>query len=65
MVIEQGSRFTLRDNKNTIATGVVTKVLPDLSPEERAKLEKGKTRKEKDEMERRLAEIEEAFADKA
>lgn len=65
MVVEQGSRFTLRDRKNTIATGVVTKVLPDLTPDERTKLEKGRTRREKEELEKRLAEIEEAFADKA
>lgn len=64
MVIEQGSRFTLRDKKSTIATGVVTKVLPDLTPEEKTKFERGKTRKEKEELEKRIAEIEEAFADK-
>lgn len=65
MILEQGSRFTLRDRSHTIATGVVTKVLPDLSPEEKAKVEKGKTRKEKEELERRIAEMEEAFKDKA
>ena len=65
MILEQGSRFTIRDRQSTIATGVVTKVLPDLSPDERAKLEKGKTRKEKEEMERRIAEMEEAFKDQS
>lgn len=61
MILEQGSRFTLRDRDKTIATGVVTKVNSDLTPEERTKLEKGKNRKEKEEMERRIKEIEEAF----
>ena len=61
MILEQGSRFTLRDKNSTIATGVVTKVLPDLTPEERTKMERGKTRKEKEEMERRIQEMEEAF----
>ena len=65
MILEQGSRFTLRDKNSTIATGVVTKVLPDMTPEERTKFEKGKTRKEKDEMERRLQEIEEAFKEQS
>ena len=65
MILEQGSRFTIRDRQSTIATGVVTKVLPDLSPDEKAKLEKGKTRKEKEEMERRIAEMEEAFKDQS
>jgi len=65
MILEQGDRFTLRDKAHTIATGIVTKVLPDMTPEERTKFEKGKTRKEKDEMERRIAEIEEAFKEKA
>ena len=63
--MEQGDRFTIRDRSSTIATGVVTKVLPDMTPEEKIKFEKGKTRKEKDEMEKRLAEIEEAFKDQA
>ncbi|XP_017486507.1 PREDICTED: elongation factor Tu-like [Rhagoletis zephyria] len=62
MVMEKGSRFTIRDQKQTIMTGVVTELLPDLTAEERAKLEKGRTRKEREEMEKRLAEIEEGFA---
>ncbi|XP_054152952.1 elongation factor Tu-like [Oppia nitens] len=65
MIFEQGDRFTIRDKTNTIATGVVTKVLADMTLEERTKFEKGKSRKEKDEMERRIAEIEEAFKEKA
>jgi elongation factor Tu len=65
MIREQGDRFTIRDRSNTIATGVVTKVLPDVTPEEKVQFEKGKTRKGKDEMVKRLAEIEEAFKDQA
>ncbi|KAI7698097.1 hypothetical protein SSS_05080 [Sarcoptes scabiei] len=64
MVMEKGSRFTIRDQKQTIMTGIVTNVLPLLSPEERTKLEKGRTRKEREEMEKRMKEIEEGFADK-
>jgi len=53
MVIEQGQRFTLRDGQVTLGTGVVTKVLPNLSPEERAKVEKGVTRAERDAMKKK------------
>ena len=62
--MEKGSRFTIRDQKNTIMTGVVTDLLPDLTAEERAKLEKGRTKKEREEMEKRMKEIEEGFAEK-
>lgn len=48
MVMEKGLRFTIRDGSNTIATGVVTNILPNMSPEEKTKLEKGKTRKERE-----------------
>lgn len=64
MVMEKGSRFTIRDQKQTIMTGVVTDLLTDLTPEERAKLEKGRTKKEREEMEKRMKEIEEGFAEK-
>lgn len=47
MVIEQGQRFTIRDGKVTLGTGVVTKVLPLLSPEEREQLLEGKKAREK------------------
>lgn len=62
--MEKGSRFTIRDQKQTIMTGVVTNLLDDLTAEERAKLEKGRTRKEREEMEQRMKEIEEGFAEK-
>lgn len=64
MVMEKGSRFTIRDQNKTIMTGVVTETLPLLTPEERAKLEKGRTKKEREELEARLKEIEEGFKDK-
>lgn len=64
MVMEKGTRFTIRDQKTTIMTGVVTDLLPDLTAEERAKLEKGRSKKEREEMERKMAEIEEGFAEK-
>ena len=64
MIMEKGSRFTIRDNKQTIMTGVVTELLTDLTAEERAKLEKGRTRKEREELDKRMAEIEEGFEEK-
>lgn len=47
MVLEQGQRFTIRDGKITLGTGVVTKVLPLLSQEERTQLQEGKRAREK------------------
>jgi len=47
MVIEQGVRFTLRDGNVTLGTGVVTKVLPQLSEKERLGLLEGKKAREK------------------
>jgi len=47
-MLEQGQRFTMRDGSTTIGTGVVTKILPDMTPDEFAKLVKGKTRRERD-----------------
>lgn len=48
MVMEKGLRFTMRDGSHTIATGVVTNILPGLSLEEKQKLEKGRTRRERE-----------------
>lgn len=42
MVIETGQRFTLRDGAQTLGTGVVTKVLPDMKQQERDLLMEGK-----------------------
>lgn len=47
MVFEQGQRFTIRDGKMTLGTGVVTKVLPNLSPDDRLELLEGKKAREK------------------
>ncbi|KAL1498096.1 hypothetical protein ABEB36_008950 [Hypothenemus hampei] len=47
MVLEQGQRFTLRDGTVTLGTGVVTKVLPSLTEEERIALTEGKKAREK------------------
>lgn len=63
MVMEKGSRFTIRDNKSTIMTGVVTELLDDMTAEERAKMEKGRTKREREELDKRMAEIEEGFAE--
>lgn len=46
--MEQGLRFTLRDGVLTVGTGVVTKVLPNLSLEDKKKIEKGRTRRERE-----------------
>jgi len=47
MVLEQGQRFTVRDGSKTLGTGVVTKILPALSPDERIDLQLGKKGREK------------------
>lgn len=47
MVLEQGQRFTLRDGTLALGTGVVTKVLPQLSEDERMSLTEGKKAREK------------------
>lgn len=59
VVLEQGQRFTLRDGTTTLGTGVVTKILSDLSPDELLKLEKGRTRKERLAFKERIAALEE------
>ena len=47
MVLEQGQRFTLRDGNTTLGTGVVTKVMPTLTEDERIGLTAGKKAREK------------------
>ncbi|KAL3268068.1 hypothetical protein HHI36_007197 [Cryptolaemus montrouzieri] len=47
MVIEEGQRFTLRDGSQTLGTGVVTKVLPDLKDADKETLLEGKKAREK------------------
>ncbi|CAN7987930.1 unnamed protein product [Ixodes pacificus] len=52
MALEQGQRFTLRDGSRTSGTGVITKVLNNLTPDERADLEKSEKKKEKEALKR-------------
>lgn len=47
MVLEEGQRFTLRDGSLTLGTGVVTKVLPSLTEDERLQLLEGKSARAK------------------
>lgn len=47
MVLEKGSRFTLRDGTQTLGTGVVTNVLSNLTPDQRTQLTEGKKAREK------------------
>jgi len=47
IVVEQGLRFTIRDGGVTLGTGVITKILPPLTPAEREKALKGKTKEER------------------
>ena len=47
-MLEQGQRFTMRDGSTTLGTGVITKILPNLTPEELDKLIKGKTKRERE-----------------
>ena len=50
MVCEKGQRFTLRDGKVTIATGVITNILPNLNEHERLEILEGKKKGLKKEM---------------
>lgn len=61
MVLEQGLRFTLRDGRATIGTGVVTQVKPNLTPEEVEKLLKGKSKEEREELKKKLQELEDSL----
>lgn len=40
--MEKGQRFTLRDGTKTLGTGVITKVLPNLTPEDKSLVIEGK-----------------------
>ena len=42
MVGEKGQRFTLRDGSITLGTGVITKILPNLTEKEREMVVEGK-----------------------
>jgi elongation factor Tu len=64
MVVEKGLRFTLRDGTITMGTGVITNVLPEMSPDERETFLKGKTRKQREAMAERYKELEAELAAK-
>ncbi|GJQ65066.1 hypothetical protein Trydic_g15933 [Trypoxylus dichotomus] len=51
MVLEQGQRFTLRDGNLTLGTGVVTKILSNLTEDERSAITEGKKAREKKKQE--------------
>ena len=55
MVMEQGQRFTIRDGAITLGTGVVTKILPQLSEHDRLELTEGKKGREKKEKKEKKA----------
>lgn len=57
IVIEQGLRFTIRDGGTTLGTGVITKILPAMTPAEREKHLKGKSKEEKIEWKNKLTEL--------
>lgn len=48
MVAEVGQRFTIRDGQVTVGTGVITKLLPSLTTEEKEILEKGHKKVERE-----------------
>jgi len=58
MAIEKGARFTIRDGEVTLGTGVVTEAFKPMDPKEREIFLKGKTKKEREKMAERLAELE-------
>lgn len=47
MVVEQGQRFTIRDGKVTLGTGVITNVLKQLTEDEKQLLQASKKKREK------------------
>jgi len=53
MVVEKGQRFTLRDGMLTLGTGVITKILPRLSEDERTEIQEGKKGREKTQTKRK------------
>lgn len=57
IVVEQGLRFTLRDGGVTLGTGVITKILPPMTPAEKEKYIKGRTKEEKIEWKNKLAAL--------
>lgn len=50
--MQVGQRFTVRDEDATLATGVVTEILPDMTAEEKKVFKRGKTRKQREQFEK-------------
>lgn len=57
LVVEQGLRFTLRDGGVTLGTGVVTKVLNPMTPVEKEKFLKGRSKEEKIAWKEKLTQL--------
>jgi elongation factor Tu len=57
IVVEQGLRFTIRDGGVTLGTGVITKILPPMTPAEREKYLKGRTKEEKIAWKEKLTQL--------
>lgn len=57
IVVEQGLRFTLRDGGVTLGTGVITKILPPMTPAEREQYLKGRTKEEKIAWKQKLMDL--------
>jgi len=53
MVVEKGQRFTLRDGMLTLGTGVITKIMPRLTEDERTEILEGKKGREKTQARRK------------
>lgn len=61
MVLETGQRFTLRDGSTTLATGVITEILPNMTVEEKEKLIRGRTNREREELKKKFSSLLEAY----
>lgn len=52
--VEHGLRFTIRDGGVTLGTGVITKIMDPMTPAEKERLRKGRTKEEKIEWRKKL-----------
>lgn len=57
IVAEQGLRFTIRDKGITLGTGVITSVLPPMTPAQKETFLKGRSKEEKLEWRKRLLDL--------
>ena len=57
LVLEKGQRFTVREMGYTLATGVITEVLPNMTLTEKQAFMKGRTRKEREAFAEKYAEV--------